>query len=149
MMTQYEADPSMIKIAPNGKYYATSKFQNDDNGNPILQLDRNNQKNSGFTVRGTGFLDLMPLKGLVLTSRFSYRISQHNSHNYAEPYYMNGQAKATDYEISAAANNGYYYQWENFINYNNSFGKHDVGAMIGMSFTQTKTDNVSASAKGT
>ncbi len=149
MMTQYEADPSMIKIAPNGKYYATSKFQNDDNGNPILQLDRNNQKNSGFTVRGTGFLDLMPLKGLVLTSRFSYRISQHNSHNYAEPYYMNGQAKATDYEISAAANNGYYYQWENFINYNNSFGKHDIGAMIGMSFTQTKTDNVSASAKGT
>lgn len=50
MMTQYEADPSMIKIAPNGKYYATSKFQNDDNGNPILQLDRNNQKNSGFKI---------------------------------------------------------------------------------------------------
>lgn len=148
MKNKYETDPSHILIAPNGKYYATSKFQNDDNGNPFLQLDRNNNKNSGFTVRGTGFLDLMPFKGFVFTSRFSYRISQSNSHNYTTPYYMNGQAKATDYEISAAANNGYYYQWENFINYNNSFGKNTVGAMIGMSYTQSKTDNVTASAKG-
>lgn len=148
MKNKYETDPSHILIAPNGKYYATSKFYNDDNGNPLLQLDRNNNKNSGFTIRGTGFLDLMPFKGFVFTSRFSYRISQSNSHNYSTPYYMNGQAKATDYEISAAANNGYYYQWENFINYNNDFGKHNVGAMVGMSYTQSKTDNVTASAKG-
>lgn len=87
MKNKYETDPSHILIAPNGKYYATSKFYNDDNGNPLLQLDRNNNKNSGFTIRGTGFLDLMPFKGFVFTSRFSYRISQSNSHNYSTPYY--------------------------------------------------------------
>ncbi len=149
MMTQYEKNPSHILIAPNGKYYATSKFQNDDNGNPLLQLDRIHSNNGGFTVRGTGFVDLMPFKGFIFTSRFSYRISQSNSHNYSEPYYMNGQAKATDYSISASANNNYYYQWENFANYNNDFGKHKVGAMVGMSYTQYKSDNVSASASGT
>lgn len=149
MKNQYSIDPSLIWTAPNGKYYATSKFQNDDNGNPLLQLQRRNAKNAGFTVRGTGFLDLMPFKGFVFTSRLSYRIAQHNSHDFSEPYYMNGQAKSTDYEISAAANNSYYYQWENFANYNNDFGKHNVGAMIGMSYTQYKDDNVTASAKGT
>lgn len=149
MKDVYNTKPGNILVAPNGKYYATSKFQMDDNGNPLLQIARNNARNGGFTVRGTGFVDLMPFKGFVFTSRFSYRISQSNSHNYSEPYYMNGQAKADDYEISANANNNYYYQWENFANYNNDFGKHKVGAMIGMSYTQSKSDNVSASAKGT
>lgn len=149
MKEQYEKNPSSILVAPNGKYYATSKFQMDDNGNPLLQLDRTNSQNSGFTVRGTGYINLMPIDGLMATSRFSYRIAQRNSHNYSEPYYMNGQAKADDYSISASANNSYYYQWENFINYNKSFGKHKVDAMIGMSYTQTKSDGVSGSATGT
>lgn len=53
MKTQYDKNPSTILVAPNGKYYATSKFQMDDNGNPLLQLDRIHSSNGGFTVRGT------------------------------------------------------------------------------------------------
>ena len=150
MKEQYATNPSSIRIAPNGKYYATSKFQMDDNGNPLLQRDRLNAKSSGFNVRGTAFLDLMPIDGLIITSRFSYRIAQNNNHDYSEPYYMNGQAKATDYSISASANNNYYYQWENFANFNKTlFKKHTIGAMIGMSYTEYRSDNVSVTATGT
>ena len=49
-----------------------------------------------------------------MTSRFLFVIAQTNNHDYAEPYYMNGQAKATDYNISASANNNHYYQWKTF-----------------------------------
>lgn len=150
MKEQYAKDPASILVAPNGKYYATSKFQMDDNGNPLLQRDRRNQKSSGFTIRGTAFADLTPVDWLTVTSRFSYRIAQSNDHDYAEPYYMNGQAKATDYSISAAANNSHYYQWENFANFNKTlFEKHTVGAMIGMSYTEYRSDNVTGSATGT
>ncbi|MFV0587617.1 SusC/RagA family TonB-linked outer membrane protein [Bacteroides reticulotermitis] len=150
MKEQYAKNPASILIAPNGKYYATSKFQMDDNGNPLLQRDRRNAKNSGISVRGTAFADFTPIDGIVMTSRFSYRIAQNNSHDYAAPYYMNGQAKADDYSISAAANNSQYYQWENFANFNKTlFVKHNIGAMIGMSYTEYRSDNVSASATGT
>lgn len=149
MKEEYAKNPSHILKAPNGKYYATSKFQMDDNGNPLLQRDRRNAKNSGFTVRGTAFMDLTPIEGVVMTSRFSYRIAQNNEHDYAEPYFMNGQAKATDYSISAKANNSHYYQWENFANFNKTFGKHSAGGMIGMSYTEYRSDNVSGSATGT
>lgn len=150
MREQFNKNPESILVAPNGKYYATSKFQMDDNGNPLLQRDRRNAKSSGFTVRGTAFIDLTPIDGLVVTSRFSYRIAQTNDHDYSEPYYMNGQAKATDYSISAAAKNNHYYQWENFANFNKTlFDKHNVGAMIGMSYTEYRTDDVTASATGT
>ena len=84
MKEQYANNPSTIRIAPNGKYYATSKFQMDDNGNPLLQRDRLNAKSSGFNVRGTAFLDLMPIDGLIVTSRFSYRISPNNNHDYSD-----------------------------------------------------------------
>lgn len=150
MKEQYAKNPELIRVAPNGKYYATSKFQMDDNGNPLLQLDRRNAESAGLTVRGTAFVDLTPFDGFVMTSRFSYRIAQTNNHDYSEPYYMNSQAKATDYSISASAYNNYYYQWENFANYNKTlFEKHNVGAMIGMSFTEYHTDDVTASATGT
>lgn len=150
MKEQYNKNPASILVAPNGKYYATSKFQMDDNGNPLLQRDRRNAKSSGFTVRGTAFVDLTPIDGLVMTSRFSYRIAQTNNHDNSEPYYMNGQAKVTDYSISASANNNHYYQWENFANFNKTlFDKHNIGAMIGMSYTEYRSDDVSASATGT
>lgn len=148
LMSWYQKNPDMIMMAPNGKYYATSKYNIDDNGNPLLQIARQNSFNGGFTVRGTGFVDLLPFKGFIFTSRFSYRIGQSNSHSYTTPFYITDHAKETDYSISASANNNYYYQWENFANYNESFGKHKVGAMIGMSYTQTKSDGVSASARG-
>ena len=75
MKDVYNTNPDKILVAPNGKYYATSKFQNDDNGNPLLQRDRRNQKNSGFTVRGTAFVDLTPIDGLVMTSRLLHEWS--------------------------------------------------------------------------
>ena len=56
--------------------------------------------------------------------------------------------KSTTYSISANANTSYYYQWENFANYNGTFGKHAVSAMAGMSYTENNSDNVSASASG-
>ena len=50
-------------------------------------------------------------------------------------------ANSTKYNIEARSNNGLYYQWENFANYMNTFGKHTVGAMAGMSFTKNHWDN--------
>ena len=56
-------------------------------------------------------------------------------------------AKNDQYNISANVNTGYYYQWENFANYNRTFGKHDLGLMAGMSYIENNTDNASISAQ--
>jgi TonB-linked SusC/RagA family outer membrane protein len=143
---QYKNNPDWVPVAANGKFYATSKFQEDENGNPLYQRDRPNSSNTGYNVRGTAFADLTPIKGLVVTSRFSYRIAQGSSHSYTVPYFLNTMAKTASYSISAGANLSQYYQWENFANYNKVFGKHMVGAMAGMSFTESRSDNVTAGA---
>lgn len=144
----YDAGKTILKDPTNGLYYATSKYVIDNNGNPLLQRDLTDASNSGINLRGVLFGNFKPVKGLVVTSRFGYRVSQSNSHSYSTPYYATSQAKSDNYNISATANTSYYYQWENFANYNFTIDKHNITAMGGMSYTENNWDNVSASATG-
>jgi TonB-linked SusC/RagA family outer membrane protein len=148
MKQAYDAGKNILKDPTNGLYYATSKYIDDDSGNPLLQRDRVSSQNEGINIRGVIYGNLKPIKGLVITSRFGYNVSQSNSHSYNTPYFATTQAKSDDYNISANANTNYYYQWENFANYNLTLNKHNITAMGGMSYTENNSDNVSASASG-
>ena len=130
-------------------YYATSYFnQRLAGGNPFSQRDRAMGKNSGVNINGTAFMNITPIKEVTFTSRLGYRISFNNSSDWQFPYYLNGQTKGDNYSISGGSNNSTWYQWENFINYNDTFGKHTVGAMAGMSYRQSDSNGVSANASG-
>jgi len=139
---------NLIVKSEDGRYYAVSKYVDNDHGSPFIQLARNNQTQSGVSVRGTSYLNLNPIQGLVFTSRLGYRISYSNSHNYSDPYYANPMAKSVEYSLTAAANTGLYYQWENFVNYDKTFGRNTIGVMGGMSFIENRSDNVNGSATG-
>ena len=133
----------------NNGYYATSYFnQRLAGGNPFSQRDRSEGKNSGVNINGTVFMNITPIKYVTFTSRLGYRISFNNSSNWEYPYYLNAQTKGDNYRIEGASNNSTWYQWENFINYNQDFGKHNVGAMVGMSYRQYDSNGVSANAQG-
>ncbi len=130
-------------------YYATSYFnQRLAGGNPFSQRDRSMGESEGVNVNGTAFLNITPIKSVTFTSRLGYRLSFSNNSNWEFPYYLNGQTKGDNYMISGGSNNSTWYQWENFVNYNEMFGKHAVGAMAGMSFRQSNSNGVSANASG-
>lgn len=125
----------------NNDYYGTSKYVDEATGNPLYQINRRDNWTSGFNVRGTVAANIKPFKGFTFTSRLGYRITQSNYHNYETPFWLTSMANSTTYTIETNTNNGLYYQWENFANYMNTFGKHTIGAMVGMSFTKNHTDN--------
>ena len=130
-------------------WYGTSKYVEEATGSPLGQRDRANSYNEGINVRGSLAANLTPFDFLTITSRLGYRISQSNGHSYSEPYFLSSMAKADTYSISANTNAGLYYQWENFANFNKQFGKHNVGAMVGMSFTKNHWDNTNVSSSDT
>ena len=130
----------------NPVWYGTSKYMEEATGNPLAQRDRSMGYNEGVNVRGSFAANLMPFDFLTITSRLGYRIAQSNGHNYSEPYFLSSMAKSETYSISANTNASLYYQWENFANFNKQFGKHNVGAMIGMSYTKNHWDNTSVSS---
>lgn len=151
VIAQYYENPDLILRDPNhnNDFYAVSKYLSEATGNPLAQINRTDASTGGINVRGTLFANLTPFKGFTFTSRFGYRISQSSSHSYSAPYYLSGMASSTNYEISAAVNTSYYYQWENFANYYRTFGKHSVNAMVGMSYIESNYDNASISSSGT
>jgi len=151
MQQHYQmGDPVLRDPNHNNDFYATSKYLEEATGNPLLQRDRQDSESKGITLRGTTYLNFTPIKGFVFTSRLGYRISQSNTHSYSVPFWATGMANSADYNISANVNTGYYYQWENFANYNITLAKkHNLGAMIGMSYIENNWDNASMSSRGT
>ena len=140
----------ILQDEETGLYWSLSRLGETQGGNPFIRRDATDESNEGINIRGTLAANLTPVKGLTITSRFGYRINQSTSHSYGAPYYASSFLKSTTYNISANANTGYYYQWENFANYNTTIAKkHTIGAMVGMSYIENNNDNVRTSASGT
>ena len=137
---------TLLTDPETGLYWMPPKIGMTQSGHPFVQRDATDNSTSGFHIRGVAFANFTPFKGFTFTSRFGYRISDQNSHSYTAPYYSNNVQRSDSYSLSANANTGYYYQWENFANYNRTFGVHEVTAMAGMSYWENNWDNVSASA---
>ena len=130
-------------------WFATSAIDETRGGSPFVQRDATDGSSGGINIHGVLFANLKPVKGLVITSRFGFRITQGNVHSYQAPYFSNGKADVKTYELKAEANTGLYYQWENFANYNKTFAqKHNLNLMAGMSFIKSKSDNVHGTATG-
>ena len=137
-------------IRDENGWFATSSIDETRGGSPFVQRDATEGSSGGINVHGVLFANLKPVKGLVITSRFGFRITQSNNHSYQAPFYSNGKADVKTYTLDARANTGLYYQWENFANYNKTFArKHNLNVMAGMSFIRNKSDNVRGQATGT
>ena len=142
-------DPIPTDPSHNNDFYATSKFLEESTGNPLFQRDKTDASSGGYSIRGTSSLDFKPFKFLTLTSRFGYRLASSTSHSFTAPYWITAMANSVEYNISANVNNNWYYQWENFMNFNKTFDVHSVSAMVGMSYDESHSDNVSGSSSGT
>ena len=149
---QKQAIANGVAVLKNedGIYYRLSPISGEtQSSNPLIRRDAIDGYNEGINVRGLSYLNFNPIKGLVYTSRFGYRINQSNAHQYEFPFEANEFVRRTTYRISANANTSYYYQFENFINYNTTIGiKHEIGAMAGMSYEMNHSDNVGVVSEG-
>lgn len=132
----------------NGNYYGVSPYVSSENPNPLVMRDRSLNQNRGYNINGSTYLNLTPVKGLLFTSRLSYRLSASESYGVSFDYYGNSTQKQDYLQVSASAYTPTYYQWENFANYTRDFGKHHAGLMLGMSYSQSRSFGLSGSMKG-
>jgi len=131
---------------PDGHIYGISVFNETSYmWNPQAILDRQDSETQSFRVRGTAYANFTPVKDLVITSRFGFQGGYSHSNTYNHEVYISAKTNQA-MSISGSANDRLYYQWENFANYTKAFGRHELTAMAGMSYQQTNTDNLRASA---
>ena len=144
---QYDInDGQKIPLDPNGNVYGISVFSDQSYvWNPQAKLDRTDTETQSFRVRGVGYVNITPIKGLVFTSRFGFQGGYSHTNTYNHEVFVTVKTNQS-MSISGSTNDRLYYQWENFANYTRSFGRHELTAMAGMSYQQTNTDNLRASA---
>lgn len=148
MASVYEMHPNMLGDG-NGNLYGISAFTgNAEAINPFVMRDRSFTKSRGFNINGTTYLNFKPIKGLTVTSRLGYRLSSYSSYGVSQDYYYHGTAKQDYIQVDASDGNNVYYQWENFLNYTRSFGRHNATIMLGTSYSQNRSYSVSGNKKG-
>ena len=131
---------------PDGHVYGISAFNETSYmWHPQAILDRSDTETQSFRTRGTAYANLMPIPGLVITSRFGFQGGYSHTNTYNHEVYISSKTNQA-MSISGSTNDRLYYQWENFANYNKSFGQHDFTVMAGMSYQQTNTDNLRGTA---
>ena len=142
----YMASSKTLPRDPDGHLYGVSVFNETSYiWHPQAILDRQDTETQSFRTRGTAYANLMPLPGLVITSRFGFQGGYSHTNTYNHEVYISKKTNQA-MSISGSTNDRLYYQWENFANYTRSFGQHELTAMVGMSYQQTNTDNLRATA---
>ena len=130
----------------NGKYLGISQFYKGEQYNPLVMRDNNLSKNSGFNVTGSIYGDFTLIPHLTITSRFGYRLAGTRSSSTSLPFYGNSTQNRDYVSQSNTSTTSIYYQWENFANYMQTFAdRHNVSAMVGISFQDSDSDYVTGS----
>ncbi len=135
----------------DGHYYGISPYVTTNQVNPLIQRDRDQNEGRSFILSGTTFVNLKPIKDLTFTSRLSYLHTSGEGRNVSLPYYYNTMGQASNFvSVSSSDSNSLYWQFENFANYLHTFnGGHTLGAMLGMSYSSSRSHSVSGSMYGT
>lgn len=155
--TFYENDadaPADMLVAENqgflirnseGKIYGSSAILQSNLWNPLGMIDNFDNWSWRTNVNGTLYADLMPVKGLTITSRIGYRLGTTYVSNYTTSYYWNTNQKVLHGQLSSNMFHDIYYQWENFANYLLDIGKHSFSAMAGMQYANDRLESIGAS----
>ncbi len=119
----------------NGDYYGYS-WQLGSISNPIAMIDNQDTDFRQEFVNGATYLNLMPFKGFMFTSRLGYTLGSLNKNDF-HPIYLDkyNSSSDNDLRLEAGTYQTTYYQWENFANYNFDTKIGDWSVMIGMSYS--------------
>ena len=132
----------------NGNYYAASQFNLSENVNPLVMRDATYSISKGFNINGSTAINFRPWQPLTITSRIGYRLSSGDTYGYNKEYYLSSFSHSNYMSVNSSTSNSMYYQWDNFANYMQMFGKHTVSAMVGMSYSQNRSYSTSAGVSG-
>ena len=127
-----------------GNIYGVSQYVT-STANPFVTRDATLPQNERNNLFGNIFLELSPIDGLNITSRFGGTIMSNRNHTYNPVYYYDANTNNLQSNVDEETRLSSYWQWENFAIYTKAFDKHNTTFLLGMSADERKVNNLSAS----
>ncbi|MEO6490753.1 MAG: TonB-dependent receptor [Ferruginibacter sp.] len=132
----YHAAPT-ITSKLNGKYGNTSAFQNV--GNPLLDIESNNNKYKENRLQGTGYIEIKPLSWLTLRSSYGVELGFNNRKIYTSQFpndtttfiVTGGSQQNVKSSLFISDEKNTRWVWDNTATLQKSFDKHDLTLLVG------------------
>ena len=132
----YHAAP-IIPSKVNGKYGNTSAYQNV--GNPLLDIENNDNKYLENRFQGNGAIDYKPVKWLTLHSGYGVELGYNNRTIYDYQFLNDtstflipgGNQKNNLSNLSVQNERNTRWVWDNTATFQNSFKKNDITFLVG------------------
>lgn len=136
------AEASPEKFASPGSIGFTANFYN-----PVATAHYYDSTAETYQVLSNFYaqFQLIPEK-LNFKTNYSYDFSLVKSRTFTAPYYVSSWQQAAKSSLTKTDSNYYNYIWDNILTYNDRFGDHKVGAMLGYSMRQEQYRNMWGSA---
>ena len=115
------------------------------NANALSDLRFNTENSEGNALSSNGFVEIDIIKGLQVIINGAFNLDEFRGTTVYNPYY--GQFTSEKGSVYKSHGRSYNYNLQQLVNYNTSFGKHNVGAMAGHEYYNVKSYSLSASKK--
>jgi len=97
-------------------------------------------------LTGSGDIELTPLKNLTLKSQYNFTYGRSMSRNFTPEYFISTTDRNELSSISRSESNWNNWDWDNTVDYKNTFGKHNIEVLAGITAQKNFTQYWSASA---
>ncbi len=111
----------------------------DKMANPIAMMDyeRSQNINKNHTLNASMFLELQPIKNLIIKSQFGYKYNGSSFRSYKRDYSLSSTQQNSDKKVTQSMNSGFGITWENTIAYSKSIEDHSFSALVGQSIEKS------------
>jgi len=132
----YRISP-LIPVRDVGGNFAGSGVGGLGNGNnPIAIADRNkDNKTLNFRAIGNFYGEFDVLKNFTFKSNLGFDLESVNTTNFT-PASFEGEAAVENSVLNETSSFNRTYTWFNTLNYSNTFGEHEVDALVGTEFNK-------------
>lgn len=137
--------PSIPIKDENGEYAGpTGNAEWNGNAlNPVAIINEQSYRMKGFRMLSNISLEWEIIKGLKFKTTGGAELGYDYNNSYI-PKYKWGMNESKNTMQSIASVYEQLYLWDNILNYDRSFGKHKLNAMVGTSYQEYKKESVSA-----
>lgn len=142
-LAQYEIEYPNRVIAPNGQTYNIIEMREVCNPLAAMQASHN-QKVVPQNVGANLALGLDILPGLTFKTTLSVGLGTTSDKTIVPVYDLNATTKNTTSYVKDNKRDYFHMQWENVLAYNQTFGKHTVGALLGQSMSSYQSSWINA-----
>jgi TonB-linked SusC/RagA family outer membrane protein len=143
------AGGSSLTTDADGNIWGLSEFVTGEIYNPLggIDLVRGNGTVMDRVV-GSVYGTVQLIEGLTVTSRLGVDNTTGNFHTWSPSFFFSTTRQANNASVQQNHWRNSNIQWENFANYDKSFGDHSLGLVAGTSVYKETSDWVNASGTG-